>query len=141
MREQHQDWTQLWTDDEDVGPKFWALRESFPAGFEPREHPVAVVIEWAYGGPDLPDADVLPTLHAFEALLDPLDAAGGDSVLVHVIRGEGVSELGYYTRDFEGFMATLNTALAGHPPFPIAIEYYDDPKWEYRKSIVDNFAQ
>lgn len=139
MEDVRQDWTMYDTHD-DAGHKLWLLRESFPDGLEAAAYPVAVVVEWNYADDGLPDADTLATLHAFEARLGPLDD-GGNSVLVHIIRGHGLSEVCWYTRDSEVFMAGLNALLAGQPRVPIGIEFMDDPDWEYRRGILDNFAQ
>lgn len=141
MEERLQDWTLYETDDEGDGPRLWQLRGSFPADLVPTQYPVAVVVEWAYSDEGLPDAATLSSLHGFEELLAPLDTDAGNSVLVHIIRGDGVSELCYYVQDYERFMADFNAALSGQARFPVEIEFMDDPEWEYRRSILENFAQ
>lgn len=141
MDEKRQDWTMYDTRDDDGGHKLWQLRDSFPAHVTAASFPVAVVVEWPYADDGLPDHETLAALHAFEKLLAPLDADDGNSVLVHIIRGHGLSELCFYARDYDRFMAELNTALAGQPTFPIAIEFMDDPTWKYRNGIAANFVQ
>ncbi|MCL1636138.1 DUF695 domain-containing protein [Luteimonas sp. SX5] len=141
MEELRQDWTQYETDDEDVGPKLWQIRGSFPADLDPAQYPVAVIIEWPYADDGLPDPETLSALHVFESCLDRLNTDAGDSFLVHVIRGSGVSELCYYVRDYGQFMAEFNRALPGRPHYPIEIEFINDPQWGYRRSVLENFSQ
>lgn len=141
MEELRQDWTQYETNDEDVGPKLWQIRDSFPANLDPAQYPVAVIIEWAYADDGLPDLETLSSLHAFQGCLDSLNTNSGNSFLVHVIRGSGVSELCYYVRDYSQFIAEFNHSLSGQPHYPIEIEFINDPQWEYRRSILENFSQ
>jgi hypothetical protein len=137
--ETRQDWTMYETHD-DGEPKLWQIRESFPDGVTAATHPTAIVVEWRYGDRGLPDAALLSRMHAFERLLGRLDTDGGNSVLVHIIRGRGLSELCWYARDRDVFMEGLNHALAGQPRYPIAIEFLDDPAWKYRRAIVAKLA-
>jgi hypothetical protein len=141
VEEKRQDWTLYETVDDGDGRKLWQLRESFPADLDAAQYPVAVVVEWTYSDDGLPDAETLSALHDFERTLGPLDTDAGNSVLVHIIRGNGVSELCFYARDYDRFIDDLNTTLAGRPRYPIAIEFMDDPGWEYRRSIAGNFSQ
>lgn len=141
MEDQRQDWTLYETDDEDVGPKLWHIRESFPDRLDASRYPMAVVVEWAYADDGLPDPETLSALHGFETLLNGLDTDAGNSLLVHIIRGAGISEWCYYARDYDVFMAELNRALSGRPRYPIEIEFMNDPGWGYRRSILNNFSQ
>ncbi|MBD9370687.1 DUF695 domain-containing protein [Xanthomonas sp. XNM01] len=140
MDTDRQDWTLYDTDDAEDGPRVWQIREAFPDGLKPAAFPVAVIVEWQYADEGLPDPDTLAALHAFEADLAPLDAPEGDALLTHVIRGGGISELCWYVRDQEAFMQGFNQVLAGKPRYPLAIEFLEDPEWDYRRSIVENFA-
>ena len=140
MDDDRQDWTLYETNDEDVGPKLWLLRDSLPAGLDAKQYPQAVVIEWTYADEGLPDAATLATMHRFEKHIGPLDSDAGHSVLVHIIRGRGVSELCFYTRDTGDFMDGFNRLMARQPRVPIAIEFLDDPGWEYRRSIRANLT-
>lgn len=141
MEELREDWTQYVTNDDEDGEKFWELRDSFPSGFDAALYSTAVIIEWHYGDAGLPGKATLLALHELEEHLSPLNDPGGNSILIHIIRGGGTSELAYYVRDYQQFIYALNQALAGKPRYPIQIEYFPDPAWEYRRSIVDNFSQ
>lgn len=125
-----ENWT-LYTADDDEGPSMWQLRESYPSDLNCSDFPTSVVIEWTYADGGSPEKQVLDELHEFETLLDPLNDARGNSLLVHIIRGNGVSELCYYCRDCGMFMEQLNVALAGKPPCPIEILHDSDPTWHY----------
>lgn len=141
MEELRQDWTQYDTNDDDAGPRLWQIRDSFPTGMDPAQYPVAVIIEWTYADDGLPDSQTLSCIHAFESCLDALNTNSGNSLLVHKIRGSGVSELCYYVQDYNQFMAEFNRALSGQPRHPIEIEFINDPQWEYRHSVLENFSQ
>jgi hypothetical protein len=141
VEEQRQDWTMYETNDEGDGPKLWQIRESFPEKLDSNQYPVAVVIEWTYAGDGLPDSETLSAMHTFEEQLSQLNTEAGNSFLVHIIRGSGVSELCYYVQDYDLFMAAFNDALSGQPYYPIDIDFMKDPDWEYRRSILENFSQ
>jgi hypothetical protein len=141
MEDERQDWKMYDTNDEGDGPKIWQIRESFPDNLDSAQYPVAVVVEWAYSDDGLPDSETLSAMHAFEELLDHLNTETGNSFLVHKIRGSGVSELCYYVKDCNQFMTGFNDALSGQARYPIEIEFINDPEWEYRRSILDNFSQ
>jgi hypothetical protein len=140
MEKVREDWTQYRTDDEGDGPKFWELRDSFPEDFVRASFPTAVVIEWEYAEDGLPDQEALEQIHAFEQQITGLNNPTGNSIKVHIIRGSGLSELCYYVRDYDTFMRELNGALASSPKLPIQIEFFQDPEWQYRSSIISNFA-
>jgi hypothetical protein len=141
MEAVRKNWTQYWTEDELEGRKFWELRDALPPGLDTRLFPTVVVIEWRYAEGGLPDAATMHALHAFETRLAPLEDASDNSLAVHIIRGRGTSELGYYVRDYDRFMVQLNDVLACGPRVPIEIEFFEDPDWRYRESIVGNFAE
>ncbi len=125
-----EDWT-LYTSEDYEGPSMWQIRDSYPPDLKRTDFPTSVIVEWSYANGGPPDKQILDELHAFEALLDPLNDARGNSLLVHIIRGDGVSELCYYCRDYAAFMSELNTKLKGGPHFPIEILNDNDPDWNY----------
>ncbi|MCW4455685.1 DUF695 domain-containing protein [Flavobacterium sp. MXW15] len=141
MEDERQDWVMYETNDEGDGPKLWQIRESFPENVDSAQYPVAVVIEWSYSDEGLPDAEALSAIHTFEDSLGGLNTEAGNSFLVHIIRGSGVSELCYYVQDYNQFMAEFNDALSDQPRYPVEIEFMNDPGWEYRRSILENFSQ
>ena len=138
---QPQDWVMYETNDEDDGPRYWQIRDSFPEDLQSTQYSVAVVIEWTYSDDGLPEPKTLSDMHEFEEKIGHLNTKAGNSLLVHIIRGSGVSELCYYVLDHDLFMTELNDALSGQPHYPIEIEFMNDPNWAYRRSILENFAQ
>lgn len=125
-----EDWTLYFTEG-DEGPSSWHIRNSFPPELQSTDFPTSVVIEWTYADAGPPNKEVRTQLHAFEELLDSLNDPRENSLLVHIVRGEGVSELCYYCRDYARFMEELNAALRGQPRFPISILHDHDPSWSY----------
>ena len=49
----------------------------------------------------------------------------------------GVKEWLYYVDDPSLFMATLNDVLGGEEPYPISVEWYEDPQWNLWRQTVD----
>src|SRR5262245_9411182 len=97
----------------------------------------AVEISWPYDGSDYPDSEVNQQQLAFEAALDDLSGMNGFSELVQVSTGMGKKEWLYYTSDRERFMHELNELLAGHEPYPIRINFYDDAQWRLWSEVVE----
>ena len=97
----------------------------------------AVEISWAYEGADYPGPDVNQKQLAFETALDDLSGMNGFSELVQVSTGMGKKEWLYYTSDQERFMRDFNALLAGHDPYPIQINFYEDPGWQIWSEVVE----
>lgn len=96
----------------------------------------AIVIKWPYEPSNaMPPTDVNRDQLAFEEALDPL-APSSNSELVHVSTGMGLKEWIFYARSRDEFMAALNTLLSSHPPYPLGIEFYDDPDWRVWADMV-----
>ena len=97
----------------------------------------AVEISWPYEGPSgYPNADVNQQQLAFETALDDLSGMNGFSELVQVSTGMGKKDWLYYTSDQDRFMRDLNALLAGHEPYPIQINFYQDPGWQIWSDVV-----
>lgn len=106
----------------------------------------AIVIRWRYAasderaphrlGPGFPDNTVNQAQLQFEGALDPLSCENDDAELMCVTTGMGQKEWVYYARDRDGFMARLNALLAGHAPFPVEINFYDDAEWNIWGGIL-----
>jgi hypothetical protein len=97
----------------------------------------AIVIKWKYGSDvTMPSEKVTRAQYGFEEALDPL-AESENSELVHVSTGMGQREWIYYARDQTEFMRALNSLLRDHPPYPLTIEFYDDPDWLVWSDMVD----
>src|SRR5207247_2013326 len=93
--------------------------------------------KWPYvSDTGLPDKEESQRQVAFERAVDPLSWANDNSELVQVATGMGLKEWIYYARSRELFMERLNTRLAGHDPYPIKIEFFDDPGWEIWAGMV-----
>lgn len=96
----------------------------------------AILIHWPYESDEpMPPAEVNQAQLRFEEALDPL-ASSGHSELVHVSTGMGLKEWIYYARTREQFLDELNALLAGHPRYPIEIEFVEDPTWNVWADMV-----
>lgn len=103
----------------------------------------AIVIQWPYeseGEDAMPSATVSEQQQRFEDALEPLTASA-QSELMHVSTGMGLKEWIFYARDSDPFMQQLNALLAGHPAYPIGIEFFDDPDWEVWEQMVQDLRR
>jgi hypothetical protein len=97
----------------------------------------AVEISWPYdGADDYPSGEVNQKQLAFETSLDDLSGMNGFSELVQVSTGMGKKEWLYYTSDRDRFMREFNALLAGDDPYPIQINFYEDPSWQIWSEVV-----
>ena len=91
------------------------------------------VISWSYDESvrnGMPPEDVNAAMVQLEdAISEGVESPG---FCEHVVSktGNGLKELIYYIHDRETFIARFNDALAGHPPYPIEIDWYHDPEWK-----------
>jgi hypothetical protein len=96
----------------------------------------AILIHWPYESAEpMPPAEVNQAQLRFESALDPL-ASSSHSELVQVTTGMGLKEWIFYARTREQFLDELNTLLAGHPRYPIEIEFVEDPAWKVWEDMV-----
>jgi hypothetical protein len=65
-----------------------------------------------------------------EDLLLPALEKNNDAILTVVATGNGTREWQWYSAAPETTMLLVNSALAGHPPFPVELSIQDDPEWE-----------
>jgi hypothetical protein len=113
------------------------IRLTKPGRPDVTELATAIVIKWPYdAAAGMPPASVNQQQLSFEEALDPL-SPGEDSELVQVSTGMGLKEWVFYARSRETFMARLNELLQGHPRYPIAIEFYDDPQWQVWGEVAE----
>jgi len=73
-----------------------------------------------------------------EDALAPSVEADDFATLALVSTGNGLREWTYYADSSDEFMARLNVALSGLPPFPIEIHDAPDPEWQYYTDFVTN---
>ena len=73
---------------------------------------------------------------SFEEALDELSGMNGLSEIFQVLTGMGVKEWVYYTNDRNAFMGRFNELLKNHEPYPLEIEFYDDPYWEVWQDML-----
>ena len=114
------------------------LRVRKPPIPDGRAFACAIEISWPFDGMDgFPPDEVNQEQLAFEGALDDLSGMNGFSELVQVSTGMGRKEWLYYTSDQERFMRDFNSLLAGHDPYPIQINFYEDPNWQLWSEVVE----
>jgi hypothetical protein len=114
------------------------LRIDRPVDGDIDSYSTAVAIKWEYPrqkGTASPPADLLQQMEVLGEALVPLGWATGCSYLMNVGTGLGRREWCYYTRDRAEFMRRFNALLAGHSPYPLKIEFYDDAEWKVWRDL------
>ena len=71
-----------------------------------------------------------------EDALAPNVEGDGFATLAIVSTGDGLREWTYYADSADEFVARVNVALSGRPPFPIEIHDAPDPEWQYYTDFV-----
>jgi hypothetical protein len=131
-------WT-IGTADQDGQPIIIRVRGLVPDAAQRREHGQLIVVEWPYDGDESgqPTAADAASMQAFEDAVAAGTERGGTGVSVASLTGAGLKEWRYYTADADTFVAALNTALEGHPSYPLEIEMFDDPEWQGLQQLID----
>jgi Family of unknown function (DUF695) len=112
---------------------------AFAAGFDQSTQPDRIIIQWKYHSDSgMPSTAERQRMEQLEDLLTPKVEAGGSSTLTLVSTGENLREWVYYTTTEAGYMARLNEALRGQPPFPIEIIRGHDPAWSTYQTFLGN---
>lgn len=113
------------------------LRMRKPPMAEASAFGCAIEISWPCGGANgFPSDEENQQQIAFESALDDLSGMNGFSELVQVSTGMGKKEWLYYTCDRDRFMRDLNARLAKHEPYPIQIQFYEDPHWQIWSDVI-----
>jgi len=85
----------------------------------------------------MPPPDVKQAMDAFEDAVDPLTWLNGFSELLYVATGSGHREWLFYSSDQNRFMRELNDLLSTHEPYPLEIEFGDDPEWKAWSELAE----
>ena len=114
------------------------IRTEKPPGVDCSDFSTAVVIKWPYESTSpMPEQVDNQKMVSFEESIDELFGLNGLSELVQVTTGMGLKEWIYYTNDQDGFMRKFNELLSSHEPYPLEIEFYNDPCWEvWQDSLI-----
>lgn len=90
-----------------------------------------IIISWPYSANELgmPVPEENQSTIQFEDAIEKALEAVGVGVQAACITGNGTKEWRYYTYDTDEFMSKLNRGLAGHPVYPIELQFFKDPEW------------
>lgn len=89
------------------------------------------VITWDYAPNDsgMPAKEVHALMNTLEDALESGCERSGHAYQALSLTCGGKKEWRYYAADNEEFLRSLNEDLAGHEPFPIEIQAFEDPEW------------
>ena len=104
--------------------------KDFRPGFTKTTQPVRVILAWKYqSDKGMPALAERQRMDAMEDALEPVLGKDNFATLALVSTGENLREWTYYVKSEGEFMAHLNRALSGKPPFPIEVHADTDPQW------------
>jgi hypothetical protein len=127
---------------EDGLPVIYALVNELPSVEIRTPLPWLTVISWTYDKtvrngmpPEVENQRMI-------SLQDAIESSERPGFLRHAYSrtGNGKKELVYYIHDRDAFLAEFNAAVAGHPRYPIAIDFYEDPDWSDFSKLLDDFS-
>lgn len=122
---------QLLEYEDDGLPIVMKVMEDFPPESVRDRFGWLTVISWRYdagenNGMPLPDTnDLMVQLESAIDIVQEKELC----VQVYSKTGSGLKELVYYICDRDEFMKAFNDALAGHPKYPLDIEFFEDAEW------------
>ena len=122
-------WATAISTDSGTGRKIiFRYAEAFSPTFNRLSRPIRVFIVWRYQSEHgQPKAEDLQSMNQLEDALEPV--LGQVATLALVSTGQDLREWTYYAKSEDEFMARLNFALFGIPPFPIEIHIAHDAMW------------
>lgn len=130
--------------EEDGLPVIVSFVDELPATQIRNRYPWLTVVSWRYDGAD---RNGMPPERTNEKMLS-LQWAIDESLVetdlcLHAYSrtGNNLKELVYYVRDRDEFMSHFNTALAGHPRYPIEINFYEDLEWKDFQQLQSRFRE
>lgn len=101
-------------------------------------NPSLIMARWAYDGDGMPDGDTHGTIVEFEDAVFASMEQGGWGIEAISLTGEGTKEWRFYTGDVSHFMAQFTNALAGHSPYPLDFQSFEDPDWSALQEFHEN---
>ena len=100
------------------------------------------VISWKYDGSSrsgMPPDDINQNMIALEDAIEESLEDKGLSRHAYSRTGNNLKEFAYYISDRDEWIDAFNKALAGHPRYPIEINFYKDQQWQDFQSILKLF--
>lgn len=106
--------------------------------------PLLTVISWKYDGDlnnGMPKDEINQQMIILEDAL--IEAMNITKSFVHAFSrtGNNLKEFVYYCKGLDSFMLLLNETLQNHEPYPISIDFYDEPDWNEFKKLLDDFKE
>ncbi len=100
------------------------------------------VISWKYNGSEkngMPPDSINNRMIELEKALD--STFEKNRICKHAFNrtGNNLKEFNYYISDRDKFMVQFNKALAKHKPYPIEINFYEDPDWTEMNTLIKDF--
>jgi hypothetical protein len=118
------------TAEDDGMPLIFRIR-TVPSDLNRAGLPHLIAVSWPYQPADggMPSPADKEQMDLLEDLLTPALEGNHDALLTVVATGNGVREWQWYSAVPDATMQLVNTALNGHPPFPVELSIQDDPDW------------
>jgi hypothetical protein len=114
-------------------------REPVLQPLEVAEYPRCLRVVWAYdavGSGTLPDERVSGDMRTFEDRLSASLEHDAVAVLTAVLTFDGARQWVFYTDDVQACGARLNSMPQESEPYPIELDVFDDPAWQYLRGQI-----
>lgn len=122
-------------------PILWTYVPEMPDVDTRTAMPWLTVVGWKYdgaAGQGMPGSQENQHMLKLEAALANVEL-GGFCMEVYRRIGAGLREFVLYIHDRDQFMHEFNRCVAGHPRYPIAINFYRDEAWSELQDLIDDF--
>ena len=129
--------------DYDGRPLLIRLRQ-FPQGFPTAKFSQRLNVTWTMSQPDqngLPTDQEFSKLAAFEDRLVNAVEPDEQSILVGALTCNGNKEFIFHTADPSEFLKRLTNMPQETERYPITIEKYDDPDWNYFHAVMSQMSE
>jgi len=117
---------------------------TFPESFQRSAFPSRIHLFWTFQSPTpdgLPSPSDSSQAAQFEDRLIEAVEADNHSVLSLVLTGKGLREFSFHTTDPQGFIGRLSNMPQEKARYPIEIDCYEDPTWDYVERVLSDIAR
>ena len=100
------------------------------------------IVSWNYDGAD---NNGMPVESVNQEMIRLEDAIGDKVEVAAICRhiysrtGNNLKEFVYHIKNDDQFIDAFNSALNGHPRYPVEISFYEDKEWEDFQRLLNDF--
>lgn len=129
---------------EDENKVSYSFKNTLPAAGIQQNLPILARISWKYNSSKsngLPDKEEESKMVILEKVIQNNIIRDDFCFPSYNRTGNGLKGFTYYIKSADDFLEALTDAAEDQPPFPIDINFYDDPEWKDLKSFISDFSK